>query len=82
MSRYNGWKNYATWNVALWFGNDEGLYHAYRDARAAKRFNRKTVQDFVRDLLPDGTPDLKRDSGRDPYVGVDWQAISTTFNEK
>ena len=21
---YNGWKNYETWNVALWWDNDEG----------------------------------------------------------
>ena len=37
MSTYNGWKNYQTWNVALWIGNDEGMYRAAVDfARRCK----------------------------------------------
>lgn len=27
MEGYNGWKNMATWNVALWLNNDEVLYN-------------------------------------------------------
>jgi len=31
---YNGHKNWAYWNVALWIGNDEGLYLFARECIA------------------------------------------------
>lgn len=38
MSDYNGWKNWETWNVALWIGSDEGLYSLAKESRSYKRF--------------------------------------------
>ena len=28
---HNGWKNHATWNVALWINNHEGFYNFAKD---------------------------------------------------
>lgn len=43
--KYQGWKNYATWNVILWIGNDEELYelakncyHEYSNSEPYKSF--------------------------------------------
>ena len=54
---YNGWKNYETWNVALWMGN-EGIYNiARRIARACgdyEEFASAMLNDHGSPRTPDG----------------------------
>lgn len=69
---YNGWKNYNTWNVALWIGNDEVLYHT---AKAVKDYST-----FVEAMEIDGifrTPDGVRYSALD----LDIKALNEMLEE-
>jgi len=78
---YQGWANWETWNVALWFGNDEGLYHAVRDY--PQKFTAASAKRFVLDILPDGTPDFESSDQGYPYhySKVRWGEIARDFNE-
>ena len=50
---YNGWKNYETWNVALWLGNDENIHNvAHRYDRYDALIPRLELQ-FGK-ITPDG----------------------------
>lgn len=65
--KYNGWPGktrdaaWATWNVALWIGNDEGLYKAHRhwlrnwEGRGPFAAD---AQAFCEEVFPEGTPDM------------------------
>ena len=50
---YNGWTNYETWNVALWLGNDEGLYHLTRHASDWQEAKRRLARVGLTET-PDG----------------------------
>ncbi len=62
---YNGWKNHATWNVALWIGNDEGLYSLAMDYAG---LGYDAFADALKDMGLSETPD--KVSYSDPELDI------------
>jgi hypothetical protein len=81
---YNGWKNYETWNVALWIDNEEPMYRAkQRHLKDVGKFTAASVEKFVKRLMPGGTPDFKGElGGKKAYAKVDWKEVADNFNEE
>lgn len=55
MKTYNGHPSYNAWNVALWIGNDEGLYNFARDCKR-RHGVRGGAEAFVQDMEDIGQP--------------------------
>jgi hypothetical protein len=60
---YNGWTNYETWNVALWIGNDEGIYNFAKGCETYQDFVFQMRDCFESTETPDGV--AWNDSGLD-----------------
>ena len=54
MSTYNGWTNYATWNVALWLGNEDDSFiteqtrEFYANAKEPEDYNTREQETAYR----------------------------------
>jgi hypothetical protein len=80
--KYNGWKNYETWNVALWFGNEEHLYRNVVSRLERKgKFSAFNAKILVKRNMPYGTPDFEGMGKSRCYSRVDWEEIADCFNE-
>lgn len=82
---YNGWKNYATWNVVLWIDNEEPLYRAKVDAlrKAKGEITAEWCRGLAGEILGCTTPDL--DGERDPgmrWADVDWDEIADHWRDE
>jgi galactose-1-phosphate uridylyltransferase len=55
---YNGWKNYETWNVALWMFGDESIYNIVQTVATMEgeyhNFASIMFNDFEMETTPDG----------------------------
>ena len=81
---YNGWKNWETWNVVLWITNDYDLYkqmqRAVRDGD--EPMDADAAREFVEEVFPDGTPDMRDIATEVAYRKVDWESVADAFNEE
>ena len=84
MSTYNGWTNWATWNVALWVDNKEEYYFArVETAEMVKKWTAEAVEDFVRAIFPEGTPDMADGVMMvDGLDAVNYEEITEHWNEE
>jgi len=83
-TEYNGWKNYSTWNIALWFDHDEELYGHWIGvskllaSQKGEGWQSGIAQYFAYTCFKDNrTPDGVEIG--DP--SIDWVEIANAWNE-
>ena len=93
--RYNGWTNYETWNIALWFDNDSWEYwqeraqELFEDASGDKSFTKAEcaaldLADEMKKSVEDNTPTttgMYADLIHASISAVNWYEIAEHFIE-
>ncbi len=79
-SDYNGWTNWATWQINLWIDNEEPFYRAKQ--RLLRRISGddstesyEWVVEFIENIFPEGTPDMDPNDMKD----VNWDELVESF---
>lgn len=72
---YNGWKNYETWNVVLWYGD------VFADMASEQKLHGDYLEEIVveeMDKVPESS--LAADIMNAFLCRVDWEEIADHFN--
>lgn len=94
-SGYQGWKNYETWNAALWINNDQSMYEYLQEEITQLREDEEEPGDVVHELA--GTMKNQMENMYDDYAAdlpgpladlltaamgeIDWREIAQSFLE-
>lgn len=95
-SGYQGWKNYETWNAALWINNDQGMYDYLQEEAAEFREDKEYPHDITHrladmmedqfenmyDEAADGLPGPLADLLRGAMSEIYWREIALAFLEE
>ncbi len=89
MAAYQGWKNYETWNIALWFNNDEGLYSTTREFIEEDSPSTQELADYIDNLFTEPDMGLMPELPNGPtsdilgwaYEEVSWKEVAENFLE-
>ena len=69
---FNGYSNWETWAIGVLIDNDEDIYNEIRKQRFYKE---SQIEEFIKELFPEGIPDYEREGKEACYKEVDWSEI-------
>lgn len=89
-NRYNGWRNYETWNVALWLDNDRSAYETCLELTQQAVGNAEhtspqwwlgqRIRELVEDsMLPQLEASMASDLLTHAVGNVDWDEVADHY---
>jgi len=85
MSKYNGWKNYETWLVNVWFSDtyNEYFLEQFRDGELLEPVAWDMVRSYVEGWVDEATPEcgFVSDLVNGAMREVDWRELASHVEE-
>ena len=86
MTKYNGWTNYETWLVGLWYGDSYNEYFLdqFREGELLQRVNADQLRDYVIEgFMDDQMPEngLVTDLVNNAMSQVNWRELADHVEE-